>query len=110
MEVSPEKTAGTIFTLDPAEARKECVLTLGIFRLQHEATFVFLGIRFDRTLSYRQHIECLKVKMKRGSPASRSLSGKSSCGCGALHVTSPTAGTIIIIMSRDFSFGALDLS
>lgn len=77
MEVNREKTVGTIFTLDPAEARRECALTLGTSRLQHDPTPVFLGIRFDRGLSFRQHIENVKVKMKRRSHALRSLSGKS---------------------------------
>ena len=76
MTISTEKTVGTIFTLDPKEARLETRLSLGTIRLQHEATPTFLGVKYDRTLSFRQHIEDLKSKMARRTNAMRAISGK----------------------------------
>ena len=55
MDVSVETTVATIFTLDPHEARQEARLFMGDARLRHEPTPTFLGVRFDRTLSFRQH-------------------------------------------------------
>ena len=76
MDVSAEKTVATIFTLDPHEARREARLFLGDSRLAHEPTPTFLGVRFDRTLSFRQHVLDLKAKMGKRSNALRAVSGK----------------------------------
>ena len=76
MEVSVEKTVATIFTLDPHEARQEARLFMGDSRLRHEPTPTFLGVRFDRTLSFGQHIKDIKAKMWRRANALRAVSGK----------------------------------
>ena len=76
MDVSLEKTVATVFTLDPHEARQEARLFMGDSRLRHEPTPTFLGVRFDRTLSFRQHIKDIKAKMGRRSNALRAVSGK----------------------------------
>ena len=77
MTISTEKTVGTIFTLDPKEARRKSQLRLGTEQLQHETTPTFLGVKFDRMLSFRQHIDDLKTKMARRTNTMRALSGKS---------------------------------
>ena len=76
MTISTEKTVGTIFTLDPSEAKRESQLKLDAVQLQHEATPTFLGVKFDRTLSFRQHTEDLKAKMAKRTNTMRALSGK----------------------------------
>ena len=53
MDISVEKTVATIFALNPHEARQEARLFIGDARLRHEPTPTFLGVRFDRTLSFR---------------------------------------------------------
>ena len=52
---------------------------MGDSRLRHEPTPTFLGVRFDRTLSFRQHIKDIKAKMGRRANALRTVNGK-ACG------------------------------
>jgi hypothetical protein len=51
-------------------------------RLRHEANPVFLGIKFDRQLTFKDHISDIRKKMQRRIPVLRALSGK-AWGCAA---------------------------
>lgn len=76
MDVSAEKTIATVFTLDPHKDWKEVRLFLGDSKLRHEPALTFLGVTFDRTLSFRQHILNLKTKVARRCNALRAVSRK----------------------------------
>ena len=72
LDISVEKTVSTVFTLDPDEACREAHL----YGSDPVPSPTFLGITYDRTLSFRRHLELVKAKMKQRTNALRALSGK----------------------------------
>ena len=76
LPISVEKTVATVFTADPHQARREAELYLGNVRLSHEPNPTFLGVTYDRTLSFKQHVDKIKARMKSRSTALQALSGK----------------------------------
>ena len=82
MTVSLEKTVSTIFSLDPAETHHEADLLFRGRRVPHDPTPTFLGVQLNRQLTFQQHVQRVKERMKRRNNVLRALSG-TSWGCPA---------------------------
>ena len=87
MTVSLEKTVSTIFSLDPAETRREANLSLSNQRILHNPTPTFLGVTLDRTLTFNTHVKTVKGPMKARNNVLRAISG-TTWGCAASHLRS----------------------
>ncbi|KAF0294597.1 Retrovirus-related Pol polyprotein from type-1 retrotransposable element R1 4 [Amphibalanus amphitrite] len=80
MVVSLEKTTSTIFTLDPAEARREAALHFQGQPVKFSPTTTFLGITLDRSLTFTGHVKTIKAKMLQRNNVLRAISG-TTWGC-----------------------------
>ncbi|KAF0307743.1 ATP-dependent RNA helicase DDX51 [Amphibalanus amphitrite] len=80
MVVSLEKTTSTIFTLDPAEARREAALHFQGQPVKFSPTTTFLGIALDRSLTFTGHVKTIKAKMLQRNNVLRAISG-TTWGC-----------------------------
>jgi ribonuclease HI len=76
MIVSTEKTEAALFTMDPGEAKRRLHIKYCGAELTHNQTPRFLGVTFDRTLSFGAHVVNLKKKMRKRTTILRSLAGK----------------------------------
>ena len=61
LPLNPSKCE-TFFSLDPHQAHIQPYLLLLNTRLRFNPTQIFLGITFDRTLSFSKHVSSLKAK------------------------------------------------
>jgi ribonuclease HI len=77
LEVSIEKTEGTLFSLDPLHAKSEMKLRYNGSPLEHTFAPLFLGVTFDRTLTFRSHIAEIEKRMKKRMNILRAASGTS---------------------------------
>ncbi|XP_043241035.1 uncharacterized protein LOC122391303 [Amphibalanus amphitrite] len=80
MVVSLEKTTSIIFTLDPAEARREAALHFQGQPVKFSPTTTFLGITLDRSLTFTGHVKTIKAKMLQRNNVLRAISG-TTWGC-----------------------------
>ena len=80
MQINTAKCETTLFSKDPHEARVEIELKLNGEAVPFNKTPTFLGICFDRTLSFNQHAKQVKQKMEKRLNTLRVLSG-TSWGC-----------------------------
>ncbi|XP_043220534.1 uncharacterized protein LOC122380949 [Amphibalanus amphitrite] len=80
MVVSLEKTTSTIFTLDPAEARREAALHFQGQPVKFSPTTTFLGITLDRSLTFMGHVKTINAKMLQRNNVLRAISG-TTWGC-----------------------------
>ena len=87
LTVSLEKTVSTIFSLDPAETRREANLSFRNHRLTHNPRPTFLGVTLDRTLTFNEHAKTVKGRMKARNNVLRAISG-TTWGCAASDLRS----------------------
>ena len=59
---NPSKCESSFFSVDPHQANLQPNLLLLGFRLRFNPTPTFLGVTFDRTLSFSKHVSSLKAK------------------------------------------------
>jgi ribonuclease HI len=83
MTISTEKSESTVFTLDAAEARAEATLTLCGQPLKHNPNPKFLGVTFDRRLTFSAHVALTADKMTRRLQALKCMSGHDWGSCGS---------------------------
>ena len=76
LQLNTEKSEVTVFSSDPHEAKYRPHLILLDKPLQFNATPTFLGVTFDRTLSFRAHIDNATKKMKKRCQVMRCLRGR----------------------------------
>ena len=62
LPLNPSKCEASFFSVDPHQANLESNLLLLGSRLRFNPTATFLGVTFDRTLSFTKHVSSLKAK------------------------------------------------
>jgi ribonuclease HI len=77
MEISAEKCESTLFSLDPRDAHVQPEVKLMGVQVPFSSAPTFLGVRFDRQLSFRDHVESVEQRMKKRMQPLRALSGRS---------------------------------
>ena len=61
--LNPSKCEASFFSVDPHQANLQPYLLLLVSRLRFNPTPIFLGVIFDRTLSFSKHVFSLKTKI-----------------------------------------------
>lgn len=64
LTVNPTKTISSVMHLNNREARRELKLTMKGEPITHSKTPKYLGVKLDRTLTFKSHIEDLCQKLK----------------------------------------------
>ena len=77
LPLNPSKCAASFFSVDPHQVNLQSILRLLGSRLRFNATPTFLGVTFDRTLSFSKHISSLKAKFFPRLKALRCISASS---------------------------------
>ena len=77
LPLNPSKCEASIFSVDPHQANLQPNLLLLGSRLRFNPTPTFLGITFDRTLSFSKHVSSLKVRFFPRLKALRCISASS---------------------------------
>ena len=62
LHLNPSKCEASFFSVDPHQANLQPNLLLLGSRLRFDPTSTFLGVTFDRTLSFFKHVSSLKAK------------------------------------------------
>ena len=62
LPLNPSKYEASFFSVDPHQANLQPNLSLFNSRLRFNPTLTFLGVTFDRTLSFSKHVSVLKAK------------------------------------------------
>ena len=62
LPLNPRKCEASFFSVDPHQASLQPNLLLLGSRLRFNSTLTFLGVTFDRTLSFSKHVSSLKAK------------------------------------------------
>ena len=77
LPLNPSKCEASFFSVDPHQANLQPNLLLLSSRLRFNPTPTFLGVTFDRTLSFSKHISSLKAKFFPRLKALRCISASS---------------------------------
>ena len=77
LPLNPRKCEASFFSVDPHQANLQNILLLLGSRLRFNPTPTFLGITFDRTLSFSNHVSSLKAKFFPCLKALRCISASS---------------------------------
>ena len=77
LPLNPSKCEASFFTVDPHQANLQPYLLLLGSRLRFNPTPTFLGVTFDRTLSFSKHVSLLKAKFFPRLKALRCISASS---------------------------------
>ena len=79
LPLNPSKCEASFFSVDPHQANLQPSLLLLGSRLHFNPTPIFLGVTFDRTLSFSKHVSSLKAKFFPRLKALRCISASSLC-------------------------------
>ena len=77
LRLNPSKCEASFFSVDPYQANLQPNLLLLGSRLRFDPTPTFLGVTFDRTLSFSKHVSSLKAKFFPRLKALRCISASS---------------------------------
>ena len=77
LPLNPSKCEASFFSVDPHQANLHPNLLLLSSRLRFNSTPTFLGVTFDRTLSFSKHVSSLKAKFFPRLTALRCISASS---------------------------------
>ena len=77
LPLNPSKCEASFFSVDPHQANLQPNLFLLDSRLRFNPTTTFLGVTFDRTLSFSKHVSSLKAKFFPRLKALRCISASS---------------------------------
>jgi len=88
LALNPNKTTSTVFHLNNSDAgRKLNLIVLGTKLMSVDAP-KYLGIKLDRTLTFNQHLEDVKNKLKTRNNIVSKLAGRSwSCRANFLRIS-----------------------
>ena len=75
--LNPSKCEASLFSVDPHQANLQPNLLLLGSRLRFNPTPTFLGVTFDRTLSFTKHVSSLRAKLFPGLKALRCICASS---------------------------------
>ena len=93
------KTTSTPFHLNIHEAQRQLNICVHGITLPHNSHPKYLGVKLDRQLTYRQHIDGLREKVMARNNFIRCLSGSSTWGANAK--TLRTAALAIVYSSEE---------
>ena len=79
LKLSTAKTITTTFHPNNREANRQLKVFVRGSLLPHQSHPTFLGVKLDRQLTYRQHLECLPFKVSARNNLIRCLVGTSWC-------------------------------
>ena len=102
LKLSEGKTVSTVFYLDNREAKRELDVCIDTRRLNFQPTTMtttYLGVKLDRTLSYRQHLAGLRDKVMTRSALIRKLVGT---GWGASPSTLRTSTLALVYAPAEY--------
>jgi|UniRef100_A0A2S2QPE9 hypothetical protein len=80
LKLNPNKSVTCIFHLNNREANRTLSIVADDQKITTEGTPKYLGVRLDRTLTFRQHLESVKDKIKTRNNIIAKLAGP-SWGC-----------------------------
>ena len=63
LKLSESKTVSAAFHLNNKEAKRELTININGRTLKHQESPAYLGVKLDRTLTFRRHIEHLRMKL-----------------------------------------------
>ena len=98
-ELSEGKTVSTVFHFNNKEAKCELHVYINTMRLNLQPTTTYLGVKLDRTLSYRQHLARLRNKVMARSALIRKLVGT---GWGASPSTLRTSALALVYTPAEY--------
>ncbi|KAJ3583260.1 hypothetical protein NHX12_032738 [Muraenolepis orangiensis] len=75
LQLSTGKTVAAAYHLCNREAKRELSVSVDNKRLEHQLAPNYLGVRLDRTLSYKQHLEEVRAKVTARVSLIRRLAG-----------------------------------
>ena len=75
LKLSVEKTVATMFHLYNREATREINIMVDNARLQSQSSPTYLGVKLDRTLSFKQHLDSVKGNTTARAALIRRLAG-----------------------------------
>ncbi|KAJ3605796.1 hypothetical protein NHX12_027840 [Muraenolepis orangiensis] len=75
LQLSTGKTVSAAYHLCNREAKRELSVSVDNKRLEHQLAPKYLGVRLDRTLSYKQHLEEVRAKVTARVSLIRRLAG-----------------------------------
>ena len=77
LKLSVAKTTSTAFHLNTKEARRKLTVNVNGSPLPHNPTPTYLGVKLDRQLTYKQHLDSLRAKVSSRNNLLRRLAGSS---------------------------------
>ncbi|KAJ3601943.1 hypothetical protein NHX12_029704 [Muraenolepis orangiensis] len=75
LQLSTGKTVSAAYHLCNGEAKRELSVSVDNKRLEHQLAPKYLGVRLDRTLSYKRHLEEVRAKVTARVSLIRRLAG-----------------------------------
>lgn len=99
LKLSEGKTVSTVFHLFNKEAKRELNVHINKRRLEFQPTTTYLGVKLDRTLTYRQHLAGLRDKVMARNALIRKLVGT---GWGASPSTLRTSALALVYAPAEY--------
>ena len=100
LKLSTAKTTATAFHLNTKEARRQLTVNLNGTPLLHNPTPTYLGVKLDRQLTFKQHLESLRAKVSSRNNLLRRLAGSS---WGASPSTLRTGALALVYSSAEYA-------
>ena len=83
LKPSVTKTVSSVFHLHNASAQRSLNIVMNCQALKHEPKPVYLGVTLDRTLSYKEHLQCTSAKLKTRNNLLAKLAGSKWGACAS---------------------------
>ena len=99
LKLSEGKTVSTVFHLNNKEAKRELHVYIDTRRLNFQPKTTYLGVKLDRTLSYRQNLAGLRDKVMARSALIRKLVGT---GWGGSPSTLRTSALALVYAPAEY--------
>ena len=100
LKLSSAKTTATPFTLNTKEAHRQLTVKLDGSTLPCNPTPTYLGVKMDRQLTFKQHIEALRGKVASRNNLLRRLAGSS---WGAYTSTLRTGALALVYSAAEYA-------
>jgi len=101
LTLDPGKLASIVFHLNNREVSKKLNLVVSGNTIPTENAPKYLGIKLDRTLTFKQHLEEVKDKLKTRNNVISKLTGTSwGCRANVLRISSSVAEYCALVWAR----------
>ena len=100
LKLSVAKTTSTAFHLNTKEARRKLTVNVNGSPLPHNPTPTYLGVKLDRQLTYKQHLDSLRAKVSSRNNLLRRLAGSS---WGASPSTLRTGALALVYSAAEYA-------